>query len=372
MHKVEGRIRQSSMEDTQTTPDDQQIPEEATIVESTAHLTDEQSHVSFLDTEQEGLDNPYRIDGLSNEFAAPFQSDGIPVVNASPAHGQTPTPGQLVSARQFPTKRVFLVSLVVVVLAGLFSMWVFAKPVSPSHGNASTVASRATSSPPRITPTQHTQGKTTMPTPVGTTTTQGSPQASWIPSDQTLQQLGWTAAGRTVADALQAERTAATFTDREETLVFNEAGTRTGAVFVLTAGGKERFAHNDVRVSNNVLWNNVTDPHVQLIQLVLYAQPTLVKFAKAGQQQFAWIDVSFWRWQSRIDPNDQALTRRTSGIELDPATHQLRLHHMSVLLLRVDPGSQGTGAAMGGTGWLVSNYALDPVAGALPDIVSPA
>jgi hypothetical protein len=363
------------MEDTQTTPDDQQIPEEAPIVESTAHPADEQSHVSFLDTEQEGLDDPYRMDGLSNEFAAPFQSDGIPVVNAAAtqasAHGQAPTPGQLV-ARQFPTKRVFLVSLVVVVLASLFSMWVFAKPVSPSHGNASMVASRATASPPRMTPTQQTQGKATTPTPVSTTTRQGSPQASWIPPDQTLQQLGWTAAGRTVADALQAERTAATFTDREETLVFNEAGSRTGAVFVLTAGGKERFAHNDVRVSNNVLWNNITDPRVQLIQLVLNAQPTLVKFAAASQQQFAWVDVSFWRWQSRIDPNDQALTRRTSGIELDPATHQPRLHHMSVLLLRVNPGSQGTGAAMGGTGWLVSNYALDPAAGALPDIVSPA
>src|SRR2546425_8088579 len=106
------------MEDTQTTPDDQQIPEEATIVESTVHPADEQSHVSFLDAEQEGLDDPYRMDGLSNEFATPFQSDGIPVVNASPAHGQAPTPEQPVAVRQFPTKRVFLVSLVVVVLAG--------------------------------------------------------------------------------------------------------------------------------------------------------------------------------------------------------------------------------------------------------------
>jgi len=175
-------------------------------------------------------------------------------------------------------------------------------------------------------PTQQTQGKSITPTPVGTTTTQGSPQASWIPSAQTLQHLGWTTAGRSVADALQAERTAATFTDREETLVFNEVGTRTAAIFVLTAGGKERFAHNDVRVSTNVLWNTVTDTHVQLIQLVLIAQPTLVKFATGGQQQFAWVDVSFWRWQSRIDPHDQTLTRRTSGIELDPATHQPRLH----------------------------------------------
>jgi hypothetical protein len=313
------------MEDTQSTPDDQQSSEDVTRVKSTAHPADEPPHLSFLDTEQEDLDDPYRMDGLSTEFAAPFQSDGIPVVYAAEtqasAPGQAPASGQPVTARQFPTKRVFMLSLLVVVVAGLFSMWVFAKPATPSVGNASTVASRAIASPPRITQAQHKQGKATTPMPVGTTTTQELSQASWIPSAQTLQHLGWTAAGRTVADALQAERTAATFTDREETLVFNEAGTRTGAVFVLTAGGKERFAHNDVRVSNTMLWKTVTDPHVQLIQLVLIAQPTIVKFATAGQQQFAWVDVSFWRWESRIDPHDQALTRRTSGIELDPATH---------------------------------------------------
>src|SRR5439155_23122520 len=141
----------------------------------------------------------------------------IPVVHAdanqATAHEQLPAPGQTVVARKFPTKRVFLVSLIVVSLAGLFSMWVFAKPISPSRGNASTVASRATAPPPLITQTQHKQGTAITPTPVSTTTTQGSPQASWIPSAQTLQHRGWTAAGRTVADAVRAERTAATFTE---------------------------------------------------------------------------------------------------------------------------------------------------------------
>jgi hypothetical protein len=45
---------------------------------------------------------------------------------------------------------------------------------------------------------------------------------------------------------------------------------------------------------------------------------------------------------------------------------------MIVLLLRVTPGSQGTNAPMGGTGWLVSTYVLDPAGGSLPGIIQPA
>jgi hypothetical protein len=45
---------------------------------------------------------------------------------------------------------------------------------------------------------------------------------------------------------------------------------------------------------------------------------------------------------------------------------------MIVVLLRVTPGSQGTNAPMGGTGWLVSTYALDPAGGSLPVVIQPA
>src|SRR3989449_7873397 len=38
------------------------------------------------------------------------------------------------------------------------------------------------------------------------------------PSAQTLQQLGWTGAGLSTGDSLEAERTAWTFTDREMSL----------------------------------------------------------------------------------------------------------------------------------------------------------
>ena len=181
------------------------------------------------------------------------------------------------------------------------------------------------------------------------------------------QQLGWTTAGLTLADALQAARTAATFTDREEDLVFNKAGTRTAAFFLLTPAAKNRFTQNDVRVSSNALWGNVIGQ--QLIQLAINEQPALVKQAAQGQNQFAWVDVQFNLWQSRIDP--QHPNQRIEGVENDPATNAPRTHHMVALLLHGTPGSQGINAPMGGTGWLVSNYALDPVAGTLPDIVSP-
>jgi hypothetical protein len=42
---------------------------------------------------------------------------------------------------------------------------------------------------------------------------------------------------------------------------------------------------------------------------------------------------------------------------------------MIVLLLRVPPGTQGTNAPMGGTGWLVSTYALDPAGGSSAGIL---
>jgi hypothetical protein len=45
---------------------------------------------------------------------------------------------------------------------------------------------------------------------------------------------------------------------------------------------------------------------------------------------------------------------------------------MIVLLLRVTPGTQGANAPMGGTGWLVSTYALDQAGGSLPTVIQPA
>lgn len=376
------------MENTQSTPDDQEQghpgthqSHEAIIVESTAVPVDKQwGYVSLeedLQEDFEELDNIREEEGSSTPFVSPFQlSDALPSVHPQPPITSSPSVSQQpASRRRFPVKSVTIVSLIVVVVASLFSTWVFAKSASPHQGGSSTAHSAArqgTTSLPRPTPTQRTQGKAPTPTPMATPSTQEGLQTDGVPSDQTLQQLGWMAAGRTQADAIQALRTAATFTDREEALVFNEPGTRTGAFFLLTTGGKARFEQNDIRVSSNVLWDTVT--RRQLIQLVLHEQPVLVKFATQNQkqQQFVWVDVPFWRWRSQLDPNDQEHLRRTSGVERDPATNQPRVHHMLVLLLRVLPESQGTGAPMGGTGWLVSNYALDATSGVLPDIVSPA
>ncbi len=137
--------------------------------------------------------------------------------------------------------------------------------------------------------------------------------------------------------------------------------------FLLTPAARIRFEQNDLRAANNVLFDSVQQR--QLIQLVINAQPHLVKFQMQGQQQFAWVDVSFQLWQSQLDPQHPG--QRIEGQEIDPTTKKPRGHHMVVLLLRVQPGTQAINPPMGETGWLVSNYALDP-GNALPDIVLPA
>src|SRR5205823_4118450 len=234
---------------------------------------------------------------------------------------------------------------------GFLALSVFAQPAShlatvsknPTQGSPATHTT-VTAKPTR--PIQRT------PTPtMATVTPQATPQSDWVPSAQTLQQIGWMGAGLSTGDALEAERTAWTFTDREMSLDYRNAGTQeqhrgtfTAAVFLLTPNARVRFFQNDVRAINDVLFDRVQQQ--QLLQEVVNAQPRLVQFQVQGQQQFAWVDVSFQLWQSRLDPQTGS---RAEGLEIDPATHGPRVHHMIVLLLRVTPGTQGTSAPMGGT-----------------------
>ncbi len=178
-----------------------------------------------------------------------------------------------------------------------------------------------------------------------------------------------------MADDLHALRTAVAFNDREMSLDYRSIGTRehhagtfTAAMFILTPAARLRFEQNDVRMINNVLFDLVAT--TKLIRVVLNPEPQVVKFVELHQQQFAWVDVSFHLWQSQIDPTNP--DQWIGGKDIDPATNQPRTHHMAVLLVRVPPEDAGANPAMGGTGWLVSNYALDPVGGTLPEIVQPA
>ena len=217
--------------------------------------------------------------------------------------------------------------------------------------------------PPATAPAQQEQG------------TQGSgssPSAGALPSTQLLNQIGWTNAGLTLGDAIEALRTGNTFTDREMSYDYrnigaptHHSGTLTGATFLLTPGGQIRFVHNDVRMINNALYNKIQAG--KIIQQVVNAQPSLVRF-KIGQVQgqqhkFAWINVAFELLQSKIDP---ASGKRIEQLQTDPATGQPLIHHMAVVLVRILPQSQGTNAPMGGTGWLVNTYELDT--SALPAI----
>ena len=317
--------------------------------------------------------------GWSAQFVVPFQQSGpLPAVNpqmarASTNQAGTPAQGRATS-RRFPILRVALIITLIVLAVGLLALSVLAQPAT----HLTTVAKNPTQGPPATHTMPSARPTRTIqrtPTPaMATATPQTTPQSDWVPSAQTLQQLGWTGAGLSTGDALEAERTAWTFTDREMSLDYRNVGTQaqhggtfTAAVFLLTPNARVRFFQNDVRAINNALLDRVQQQ--QLIQEVVNAQPSLVQFQVQGQQQFAWVDVSFQLWRSQLDPQTGS---RAEGLELDPATHGPRVHHMIVLLLRVTPGTQGTNAPMGGTGWLVSTYTLDPAGGGLPVIIQPA
>ncbi|GHP00903.1 hypothetical protein KSF_109500 [Reticulibacter mediterranei] len=309
---------------------------------------------------QEGDDVP-DVGSVSSAFATPFQySSALPTMNEVQATGgehvytataPTPTPsfGEKKAGRSSLFK-IALVTIVTVVVLSVLSLTVFAQPTQP----LATTTPQQTPAPAPTTkavPPAPTAKPTLVPTampPVGTQ------NGIWVP-----QQLpaGWMDAGLTTGDAIFAERTAWTFADREEAIDFRSIGTMTAARFILTPGGKTRFAQNDRRVANDDFLRVVQKK--DLIQSAVGLGPHLVKFQAQDKNQFVWFDVSFQLYQSqRANPDNPKDQRRIDGLEVD-ATHQPRIHHMSILLHRIDPKNQGADAPMGGSGWLVSNYGLD-------------
>lgn len=123
----------------------------------------------------------------------------------------------------------------------------------------------------------------------------------------------------------------------------HHGGTFTASVPLLTPAAKIRFQHNDVRAANNELYDRVQKQH--LVQQVVN-ENALIQQYQHDRQQVAIIQIAFQLYQS---------TFTDSPTEGKVATER----SMEVLLLKVDQATQGAEAPMGGTGWLVSNYALD-------------
>jgi hypothetical protein len=315
---------------------------------------------------------------LGSPFVAPFQiSDAMPTVltQAQPS-GQgasvppAPATPSASKARRFRLSLPIIAIIVcVVVILGLLAMNALAQtaPVQTSSAGPSPMAQHTLAPGKQQKPTMTAPHSTPIPTTIpGQTPPNGVPQQ--LPH-------GWTQAGLSAGDAIQALRTAATFTDRQMSLDYRSVGTRTmhggtftAATFLLTPAARQRYMTNDVREINNTLFDMVVN--TKLIRLVIAPQPQLVTFAVRGQQQFAWVDVAFQLWQSQIDSTNPH--NRLEGIELDPKTKQPRVHHLMVLLLHVSQQEEGANPAMGGTGWLVSNYGLDLPNGTPLEIVQPA
>lgn len=297
--------------------------------------------------------------GLSQEMSRVFSNTDVSGKAAPDAqHGNgTPASPPTNGRTTFPWKSVFMCVTIIVLLlvGGTGSMLLFAH-AAKTHlplGNPSVPKSTAARTTHRD--QQPITNRSVLPTavpsqPVSTTST-----SEWVPA--TLPG-GWASAGLSTVDALDAERVAWTFTDREMSLDYRSVGTRiqhsgtfTAATFLLSPGGTQRFAQNDVRVTGNTFFDKVQQE--QLIQEVYDARPSLVNFQVQGGREFAWVDVSFQLWQSQVNATTGT---RMEGREIQPTTQQPMIHHMVVLLVHVQGKAQ---PAMGATLWLVSTYELD-------------
>jgi hypothetical protein len=333
-------------------------------------------------------------DLVAAPFVAPFQlSDAMPTVStqAQPSRQQPQrtagaAPAQKPIRQPQLSLKLVAILVCVVVIGGMLVVSALAQTTPPLQTRANGLSQTTQQQPGMSSQATGNQDKqsqkngpqaTTKPSPFPTTGTNKSKQTAPTSSDWVSQQLpnGWTDAGLSMGDGIQALRTAIAFNDREMSLDYRSVGTRnnhggtfTASTFIMTQAAKQRFQHNDVRAMNNTLFDVVANK--KLIRLVVDPQPRLIKFAQEGQQQFAWVDVAFQLWQSQINPNNQG--QRIEGKDLDPASNQPRTHHMKVLLLRVPSQNLVDNPAMGGTGWLVSTYALDPANGTLPNIIQPA
>ncbi|WP_338248095.1 hypothetical protein [Dictyobacter halimunensis] len=372
------------MSGSQQPPQEEQTPTQGKQSLFYTQEDDPDLHLPQMDEQDDQADQ-------SSPFVLPFQPSGVmPIMATMQTHQQgatgTPPPATTSPGKKrwgsFQLLKIFLIGGVVLITIIGASLLVFAQSAPPpeaihvtsthtptTRGTTPTAASKPTQRPPAQKPTPtHPSTPPATPAPApsqqGAQGTDNSP-AGTLPSPHLLNQLGWTHAGLTVGDALEALRTGTTFTDREMSYDYRNigtptrhSGTLTGSTFLLTPGGQFRFVHNDVRMINNTLYNKIQAG--KIIQQVVNAQSTLVHFQVVqvlGQQHtFAWISVTFELLQSKIDPTSG---KRREQLQTDPATGQPLIHHMAVILVRILPQNQGTSAPMGGTGWLVNTYALD-------------
>src|SRR5437868_3161357 len=191
--------------------EDQQ-PSDALPAASPIHMQTSNEHDDF--PEDALLED--EAAGWSAQFVVPFQQSGpLPAVNPQPARAstnQTGMPAQSrATRRRFPILRVALISALILLAVGFLALSVFAQPAShlTTVSKNPTQGPTATHTAPAARPTRTVQ-RTPTPT-TATPTPQATPQSDWVPSAQTLQQIGWTGADLSTGDALEAERTAWTF-----------------------------------------------------------------------------------------------------------------------------------------------------------------
>jgi hypothetical protein len=190
----------------------------------------------------------------------------------------------------------------------------------------------------------------------------GIPPAGEGISQQQLDKIGWIKAGLTQNDAVAAQHAATVFVQREMSYDYRDIGTPThhagtliAVMPLLTLGARTRFQQNDVRMTNNALYDAISSD--QIIRQAMNIQAKLLQFHVVSVQgqphQFVWFTVSFNRFQSYVD---HASGKRIEGNEIDSTLEQPRVYQMMVVLMRVPPDKQGLEAQ---SGWRVNAYDLD-------------
>src|SRR5712692_496983 len=223
---------------------DSQLPPEAQQAPS-ASLQEGERTSLYDDREPEDHlpgGSPDDLSAFPQAEAAFLSSQPLPQVPAHPPlHATHPLAPRPAPRRRFPVLAIVCITGLIALTLGLLAVSVEAI-ATPQFG-----VSTATHPPARLAPTsrpptknQPKGGATPVPTMTPVPNTQ---PADWVPQ---LLPPGWTNANLSTGDALEAERTAMTFTDREMSLDYRAVGTRgqhggtlTASVFILTTAARQ-------------------------------------------------------------------------------------------------------------------------------------
>jgi hypothetical protein len=298
--------------------------------------------------------------GATNAFA-PSLSTNYPKTVIAPKPTQTRTASKQTSRtqRKRPSWRVIAIGVIAFILLCAYGVSALAKPAMSAYSQQnqatqiqSQTVTRSQGVPTHKVVTQPTAVVHPKPSPVAT-----QPASTWFAGAQLPQSCA--GAGVTSVQAVRANNEATAFTQREESIAFDQPNGLKSSINLMTDNAKNLRFVNDRRSTNAFAQELQNGPNNKgLIQIPGNFQPQLVNCQKQNGQLFVWEDVSFsLAIQCQTDGNGNPCQANPNFLpEMDQQTHQPKIHHMVVLLVAVPPGQQNAPLWLG---WAVSDYMID-------------